>query len=92
MRIECAGLYLIMLIIIDGNASKRISDLTREMVLESGLVYSGIPSELKSENVDGFPMNFPGFMVDLKKVFRENWYYYLGVGFILSIIFLVGRG
>lgn len=78
--------------IIDGNASKRISDLTRGMVRENRLVYSGIPSESIIGSVDGFPLNFPGIMVNLKTIFEENWYYYLGVGFILSVIFLVVRG
>ena len=45
-----------------------------------------------SGSVDGFPLNFPGIMFNVKTIFEENWYYYLGVGFILSVIFLVVRG
>ncbi len=77
--------------IIDGNASKRISDLIRVMVHENRLVYSGIPSELKSINVDGFPLNFYKVKV-LEKIFKENWLYYLGLGFILSLILMIVRG
>jgi len=78
--------------IIDGNASKRISDLIREMVHDNRLVYSGIPSELNSIHVDGFPLSFHRIIFNLKKIFKENWSYYLGVGFILSLILLVVRG
>ncbi|MGP8023794.1 MAG: UDP-N-acetylglucosamine 2-epimerase [Methanobacterium sp.] len=78
--------------IIDGNASERISDLMREMVHDNRLVYSGIPSELNSIHVDGFPLSFHRIIFNLKKIFKENWSYYLGVGFILSLILLVVRG
>jgi glycosyltransferase involved in cell wall biosynthesis len=52
--------------IIDGNASRRISDLIREMVHNHREVYSIIHSKLKNKHSDGLPINFPSFKIKKK--------------------------